>query len=294
MYENFSLAVISRLGEDSIQLYLPSEGYTLFQEISLPPGSNPQDIAFVSSQEVWISLYNAPYLFRYDLFRRKELPSFSLSSFQDRDIYPESSLMEFYGGKLYVAIQRLDRGNSTYIWPPTDISYLLEIDPFNFSLISYSLLFSNPIQMYREGDFLYIVCPSFYAYNYALDGGVIRFSLISKNQEVLLEESQIGYEVADYLSLGNGRALVILSDSSLQSYLYVYREDTKVLEKLLGFLSSSSGGFFSSLLRVGDRVYIGNRKLSSPSLWVYSISRNAIEEEIFLSSLPPLDLVWIP
>ena len=124
-YFKNKIYVINRLNSDNIEILNCSDLKKPILQFSTGPLTNPQHIAFISEKKAYITLYEETYLLVVNPSTGDEITQIDLSSYADDDGIPEMSPMVMLNGKLFVAIQRLDRDN----WfAPTDKSYIVEID----------------------------------------------------------------------------------------------------------------------------------------------------------------------
>jgi len=103
--------VLGRGGSNLLQVYDPSGGFTLEREFSLGSGLNPQDIAFDTDGEAYISCYDTAVMLRVDVVNETILETIDTSLFADADGAPETAWLFAKGNRLYVAVQMLDTNN---------------------------------------------------------------------------------------------------------------------------------------------------------------------------------------
>lgn len=103
--------VLGRGGANLLQVYDPSGGFTLEREFSLGSGLNPQDIAFDTTGEAYVSCYDSAVMLRVDVANETILESIDTSLFADADGLPETAWMFAKGDRLYIAVQKLDSNN---------------------------------------------------------------------------------------------------------------------------------------------------------------------------------------
>ena len=86
--------VVGRGGANLLQVYDPAAGFALVREFSLGAGRNPQDIAFDSAGEAYVSCYDEAVLLRVDVDQRVPiLDTYDTSIFADADGLPETAWM---------------------------------------------------------------------------------------------------------------------------------------------------------------------------------------------------------
>ncbi len=124
--------VLNRLYADNVQVLDPHSGFATLIQFSVGPGSNPEDIAFVSDTRAYVSRYESAWLLEVDPTTGAVTDSIDLSGFADADGLPEMSGLAYVGGRLFVAVQRIDRD---LYWTPVPPSYLVVVDPATNDLV---------------------------------------------------------------------------------------------------------------------------------------------------------------
>lgn len=121
---NDRLYVVGRLGGDSL-LALDDETFAVQWQLPLPAGSNPQDVALVSTCKAYVSLYQKNYLQVVNPTTGAADPQavVPLAAFADADGLPEASFLLAHGGRVYVAVQNL------VDWATSRDGRLLVVDP---------------------------------------------------------------------------------------------------------------------------------------------------------------------
>ncbi len=101
--------VINRLGGDNI-IAFDDETFSVLWQKPLGPGSNPQDLAVVSSCKAYVSLYQKNHLQIMNPLTSENAgtTNVSLVDYADEDGSPEASFMLATPGAVYVAIQNLE------------------------------------------------------------------------------------------------------------------------------------------------------------------------------------------
>ena len=117
--------VVGRHGANLIQIYDPEAGFALVREFGIGAGRNPQDIAFDSAGEAYVSCYDEAVLLRVDVEVGTVLETYDTSGFADDDGLPETAWMIARGDLLYITCQKLDRSNW---YSPTGPGALLVFD----------------------------------------------------------------------------------------------------------------------------------------------------------------------
>jgi len=110
-YNDGLLYVVGRGDANLIQIYDPGAGHALLREFGVGVGRNPQDIAFNSDGEAFVSCYDEATLLQVDTQSGVVIDSYDTSQFADADGLPETAWMQIRGDLLFITCQRLDRDN---------------------------------------------------------------------------------------------------------------------------------------------------------------------------------------
>ena len=148
------LYVVNRLGVngDNIQVIDPARGYVTVRQFSVGPGSNPQDIAFVSPTKAYVSRYGSTDLVIVDPSSPSgggpSFPTISLAGFSDSDGLPEMAHMTVFGGRLFVACERLTNfaavNPSVVVVVDTQADTVIDVDPATQGVQAIVLAGRNP------------------------------------------------------------------------------------------------------------------------------------------------------
>ncbi|RMG84486.1 MAG: hypothetical protein D6708_16975 [Candidatus Dadabacteria bacterium] len=203
--------------------------------------------------------------------------------------------MAIVGGKLFVALQRLDRGN----WfAPTEASYLVVIDTATDQIVDVDpstpgttdpivLTGTNPQFMVYDETLGKIVVSETGSYG-AQDGGLETVDPATyKAEGFLVTEGDLGGDVGALAVAGGSKAYVVVTDSS-------WANDVAVVERIGGSWQKQgtlglSGAFIPSLALDGrGRLLAPDRDTTSPGVRIYD---TATDEEVAGSpvdvGLPP-------
>ena len=106
--------VVNRFLADNLQRLDPTQGLRTRFQCSTGNGSNPHDLVVVAPDKAYVTRYDRPELWVVDpsvtdcdQFRRGVI---DLSAFADGDGLPEMDQMAVVEGRLFVTVERLDRG----------------------------------------------------------------------------------------------------------------------------------------------------------------------------------------
>lgn len=115
--------VVARLGADAIEVIDPASGWSIANEYSVTPSSNPQDITVVSPERAFVTRLGDPSLLIVHPTDGTIIDTVDLSSWADADGNPDASWSILAENTLFVTLQKLDN------FHPTGPSSILAIDP---------------------------------------------------------------------------------------------------------------------------------------------------------------------
>ncbi|MCB1185307.1 hypothetical protein KDM41_17955, partial [bacterium] len=95
------LYVVGRAGANVLQVY--GESGALEREFSLGAGRNPQDIAFDTAGDAYVSCYDTAELLKVDVATEAVTAVYSTAPWADADGLPETAWMTAVGDMLYIA-----------------------------------------------------------------------------------------------------------------------------------------------------------------------------------------------
>jgi hypothetical protein len=293
------LYVVERFGCDNIRV-LDGSTYGLLRQYSVGNGSNPNDICMVAPTKAYVTRYDDTELWIVDPATGFYFGSTSLAAFADRDGLPEMNRLAYWGGKVFVSCQRLDRDNG---FSPTDSSLVVVIDAVTNQVIDADpvapgtqgilLPLTNPTTEFAttpEGDLL-LGCTGAYG---VADGGVVRIDPRTLTANVIeVTEAQLGGDISDVAvgpgGCGSGKAFCVISDASFNTRLVSY---TRGASPVVASIYPASG-FVLGDVEVNDRdeVWLCDRTPSGPGVRVFDgctglqLTTNPIG-----TGLPPSDI----
>ncbi|NOY45394.1 MAG: hypothetical protein GXP50_08085 [Deltaproteobacteria bacterium] len=287
--------VINRYGFDNITVLDPSDLTTPQTQFSTGNGTNPHAMAFVSETKAYVSLYGADSLLIVNPTTGDELGRVDLSGFADADGIPEASAMAMVNGKLFVAVQRLDRDS----WfAPTDASYLVVIDAVTDEIVDTDpstpdttdpivLTGTNP-QFLRYDEALGKIVVSETGSYGAQDGGLETVDPSTYEAEgFFVTEEGLGGDVGAFAGVDGSKVYVVVTDSS-------WANDVAVVEKIDGSWQKQgtlglSGAFIPSLALDGrGRLLVPDRDTTNPGVRVYDTTTDQeVEGSPVDVGLPP-------
>ncbi len=292
--------VLNRLGQDNVIVLNRGDLATPLTQYSTGNGSNPHDIAFVSEEKAYISLYERTQLLIVNPVTGDSLGSVDLSTFADADGLPETSQLALYGGHLFAACHRLDRENG---WVPTEFSaiavidvttdQLVDADPAAEGMQGIEMTSKNPAGAARRGSKWIVSAVN--TYSDLTDGGIEVIDLAAMRSEgIVLDEAAVG---------GNLSSLVMTSESD--GYAVITDENfvntVKRLDLTAGSVSQGldglSGGFVPGLGVFGERLYILDQGSfgdpASAGVKVYDVSTDELVAGPIGTGLPPSSIAFV-
>ncbi len=252
---------------------------TAVTQFSTGDGSNPHAMAFASGDKAYVSLYGEDYLLIANPADGTELGRVDLSAFADDDGIPEASPMVIVGGKLFVAVQRLDRD----AWfAPTGASYLVVIDTATGEVVDADpstpdvadpimLTGTNPQFMHYDATTGKIVVSETGNWG-SQDGGLETVDPATYAAEgFFVTETVLGGDVGDFTLAGTDRVYAVVTDASWQNDVVVADRDADTWTRT-GALGLS-GAYIPSLGNSGlGHLLVPDRSTDAPGVRVYDLA----------------------
>jgi len=279
--------VVNRFGADNIQVLDPSNNFQTLSQFSVGNGTNPQDIAVISPNKAFVSLYNASYLLVVDPQTGTAIDSVSLAAFADGDGSPEAARMWFTSDRVFVALQRLNS------FVPTDTSYIVVVDAVADTVIQpIQLVGRNPVSdlEYDPTTNHLLVC-SVGSFG-VLDGGVEAVDV--NTLEALgyeATESQLGGQLGD-VAVSNGRAYVTLSDLSFEGASWIERYDRATGAPLHNVFSTENFALGDIETNTLGELWACDRTMLAPGLRVFRTADDASLAGPISTGVPPFDVLF--
>ncbi len=283
--------ILNRLNRDTVQILDPNLFYRTISEFSTGNNTNPHGIA-IYNNKAYITLYEKDYILVVDLLTGRELKRISISGYSDTlsflypDGIPEASGLVKLNDKIYIALQRLDRTNPYYIFPVTDASYLLVLDP-NIDQIIDSQIFQykNPISKLKiynitGEDCIYVANAGNVGFNFAIDGAIEGFCPNSLVQHTILRESEVAGDILDFVVINSSTAFALVEYQDFSMSIVKFNPTTgKYLDTILYY---KNNGFAAGIEYHNNKLYIGESS-QYPLVRIYQVNNN------FFSNIIPLE-----
>ncbi len=274
--------VINRLSADNIQALDPASGYETLWQCSVGNGSNPHDIAFLSADKAYVSLYGETDLLIIDPSTTSDCSGFvrgriSLAEFADDDGIPEMDQLAIVGGRLYVSLQRLDRNSGFAV---TDRSLLAVIDTATDTVVDVDtstperdaivLTGTNPFsELIVDDDAGKIMVAEVGSFSAVGDGGLDVIDLATHRAEgFAISESDLGGNLSAVALADERRGYAIVLDQDFNNIVVRFDLAERAIEATLFVSASFLPDIAYSVER--DELYLADREDSLPGLRVFS------------------------
>lgn len=259
--------VVGRGTFNSLQVWDPAAGFSLVAEHSLGDDLNPQDVAFDTSDEAYVSCYDAAVLLRVDPASGAILGSYSTAGFADADGLPETGWMVSVGDLLYIACQKLDRANW---YTPTGPGALLvfdmaaetwvDMDPAAAGVQPIVLTGSNPYtRVLADDGVLAVGCAGQFG---VADGGIETVDTASGTSGgFAVTEVELGGDLNRIQRHGDAW-LAVVNDTSFNTFI------ARAAAGAVQVLDTGSGFVHADILVAAGDLYVLDRTLGADGLRV--------------------------
>jgi hypothetical protein len=295
--------VVNRLYQDNIQVLDPAQEFATIRQFSVGPGSNPQDIAFVSTDRAYVSRYEETALLEVDPSSGEITDSIDLTAFADADGIPEMGQMAVSGDRLFVAIQRLDRD---YYWLPvppsylavidTDTNQLIDVDPATPGVQGIVLAATNPSTEILVDEALGVLYVGETGKWGLLDGEVEVIDPASlASLGAVTTEAALGGEINDFVLPVLGRAHAVVSVSSPSWEAFVIAFDWETGAKIEDVWRPGGFNVTDVEVHAGAReLFVSDRTYTAPGVRVFdAVSGAQLAAGPLDVGLPPSGLLVV-
>ena len=290
------LYVVNRFGQDNIQVIDPANNFTTVRQFSVGNGSNPQDIAFLTSTKAYVTRLASSRLLIVNPATGDSIGAIELKPFADADHIPDMDHMIRVGTTLYVALERLSN------FQPTDSSLVVAIDTRADTVIdavpalpgvqAIALPGTNPTTGF---DFdattgrLILGCTGSYGVG---DGGIAWIDTQTlASGGFAITEPVLGGDVLGVVWGTATRSFAIVSDAFYNTSLVAWNPTTGL--KLSTVFAP--GGFSIADAALNDRgeLYVcDNDAFGAPGLYVFSAATGAPLAGPLDTGLPPVGVAF--
>jgi hypothetical protein len=291
--------VLNRLFADNLQVLDPAQGFATRMQCSTGNGTNPHDIAFVNDRKAYITLFERSTLLIVDPTAPPNCAGFTrdtidLSGLADADGNPDMDQMAVVGGRLYVALQRLDI--NTILRVPAQNAALAVIDIASDSVVGgIELSGENPFAATKgltaHDGAIYVAQAGFFG---VMDGGIERVDLDRQQAEgFLVTEEDLGGDITDFVVASEHRIYAIISRRNFSTALIAFDPTTR---QITGTLREVSGyTLFDIELNDRGELFLADRTRGGSGVRIYRASDGVELTEAPLNLvLPPFEIVFVP
>jgi hypothetical protein len=267
---NGAVYVLERSGKDNLLKISGSiiTDSTVTYEKNIGASVNIQDIAFVSATKAYITQYAGSKVAIVDpqtglrLNRAIDLSAFNTYAGTDSaDVVPYMGKEVYYGGKVYIACQRLKAPAGGFI-QAADTSKIVVINTTTDSVEkAISLMYKNPQELSICNGKLYVGSVGIWGAN---DAGIEAIDLATDtNLGSILGESAFPGDVASIIIVSDTKGYAVISTPSFTTELHSFNPQTKSTgQKIAGIDAPCSGHMAFD----GTYVYVGDRSNANPGI----------------------------
>jgi hypothetical protein len=297
-YYDGLIYVVNRDGCDNIQVLDPEDDFDTVLQFTTGNGSDPHDIAFVSSTKAYVTRYNEVSMWIVNPSTGSHTGSVDFSSFVDIDGTPEMHYMLLINNYLFVTVQRLDRNT----WGPAGQSYVavvdvntdafVDTDPLTPGTQAISLALTNPyseLQLDPYTGLVYVGCSGFWGLR---DGGVETIDPDSLRIDgVIFTETSAAGDFLDVEIVSADKGYALIMNASFNSDLIGFNPQTGVKtatiyapgDYVLGDIDRAPTG----------ELFLTDQTTLNPGVRIYdAMTGNEITMGPIDVGLPPFDITF--
>jgi hypothetical protein len=243
-FPNGRVYVVNRLGADSLQILAPQLGFITPTNgvISMGTGTNPQDIAFVSTNKAYVSRLASAQLVILNPTTLVPLGRVDLSSLvtpNDGDGSPEPAYMLVHNGFVYVALQHIDFTQPQL--PKVANGQVVVIDPVTDSIMTVIELHGkNPFSEFQFSPTLNRILISSVGDFGVIDGGIeaINPDTNTADTQFAVTEEMMGGDITAFVPVSSTKGFAIVRDTNSANFLITFDPSSgQRLTTLLGPLN---------------------------------------------------------
>jgi len=217
-FEDGRVYQVNGYGVDSISVYEPGEFDAPVAQFSTGTGTSPRTVALIDDQ-LFVTLYETDHVAVLDPADGTSLGTVDLAGYAGVDGVPEAATLVELGGKLYVALERLDRSDPM-VWTD-DGGRVAEIDPTTLTVTKTWEVGPSP-QIYAHpseaGKLIVRTGLSGQAV-----GGVRVLDPASATADAYhIDAAALGYGIAAWAGAPSGRGLVLAEHSDYSNTVECY------------------------------------------------------------------------
>jgi len=295
---NGRVFVVNRFGADNIHVLDPEASFATVRQFSTGAGSNPQDIVLYSEHRAFVPRYDRMALYEVDPVAGAITDSVSFADLADADGIPEMSRAIYSQGRVFVAVQRLDR-NGGLVWPPVPPSYLAVVDPVTTTLVDVDpgtpgvqgveLAGLNPFTTLVHAPNGDLLVGNIGEYG-ILDGGIERVDPGAlESAGWMIRETTLGGDLLAFALADATHGFAIVSDASFNNLLVAFNPATGAFVATM-LTRTFPDGLATDLLVGGDYLFVGDRSATTPGVRVFDVATRSQVTGLVPVGLPPNDL----
>lgn len=275
--------ILQRWNRDNIiKIHSSASSMAFVYQKNIGAAVNIHDMVMVHESKAYVTQYGSSHIALFNPITGDVMKkTIDLSGFTPvKDIPPRMDRALLCNGKVYVGIQKLDTN-----FDPTENSSIVVIDTSSDSVIKEIVLnTTNPQGLCLVEDKLYVACTG--SYGNTTDGAIEVIDCVTDSCEgIVIMEAAVQGDFSDVLVVDQTRGYAVVTDANAQynNAVYTFNPQTKTVGQKLSFISNASGLAFD-----GDFVYIGDRNLSRPGIYVINPVDNSIVGGPYNTGLLPV------
>ncbi|MBI3811014.1 MAG: hypothetical protein HY283_02240 [Nitrospirae bacterium] len=298
--------IIQRLGSNSILVIDPNNpGTPLANYTANDPGpntqqSNPKDMAFVSSSKAYISRYELNTVLIVNPLTGERLGTVDLTPFADSDGIVEMGRMVIVNGKLYVALQRVDRNNgftasndSYVIVIDVTTDQVVDVDPNTPGVQPIVLKGRNPTDLVYlpSTDRIYLADTGTYITSDAFGGIEAVNPNTNATEGIIISDDTLGGAIGVFGVLSNTIGYATVFDQNFNNFVVPFNLSTQQAGTPLTGIGS---GYIPGLaFDKNGFLYVADRDATHPGIQVFDTNTNVKVEGPIDTGLPPFEMVFV-
>lgn len=289
--------VVNRLYGDNLQVIDPADGMRTILQCSTGNGTNPHDIAIVSPQKAYVTLFERRELLIVNPSAQRDCRDFvrgrvDLSALADADGIPDMDQMAIVGDRLYVSLQRLDINSILRL--PARNGAIAVVDLASDQLLGgIELTGANPFGAtkgltVRDGA-LWIAEAGEFNVD---DGGIERVDLATGTASgFLASEADLGGDVTDFVVVTDALAYAVVNRPGFVNALVSF--DPRSGQLLATHHTASGYTLFDIELNDRGELWLGDRVRRAPGVRVFRAADGTpLTDGVLDLGLPPFEIVF--
>lgn len=281
--------VINRFGQDNIQIIDPSAGFATVTQYSTGNGSNPHDMAFVSADKAYISLYELSTILIVNPMTGEQLGTIDLSSLNDSDGVPEVDALHIVGNTLYASLQRLDRNN---FFAPTGPSFVIAVDTATDLITDIIPVEINPFTDFVELPNGNLLLGSSGQFGVVNDGGINVIDTSNNTNSVIISDLELEGDINQIVMIDDTKGYALINDASFNTQVVSFDIDSGLKT---GTVLDSQGFIIGNIaVNSSMEVYVSWRDNENPGVRIFDgITDSEITTSPIDVGLPPGPIVFL-